>query len=194
MRILFLGYENSPLVEYIRTLGDEVVVTNDRIDADYVKNGGIEFIVSYGYRHMIKPDVLAVLPDKVINLHIALLPWNRGADPNFWSFAENTPKGVTIHHVDAGLDTGDIIIQKEIVFPKKETLGSSYQKLQGEIQNLFQESWPDIRLGNCHRKPQPRGGTYHKVIDKESLFKLLPHGWDTSVSNVQNIFLKNKPD
>lgn len=46
-----------------------------------------------------------------MNLHISYLPWNKGADPNFWSCIDGTPAGVTLHHIDAGVDTGDIIAQ-----------------------------------------------------------------------------------
>ena len=53
-----------------------------------------------------------------------------GQDPNLWSFIEDTPKGVTIHEIDEGIDTGDIIFQKEIVLNSNETLASSYEKLQ----------------------------------------------------------------
>ncbi len=56
----------------------------------------------------------------IINLHISFLPWNRGAHPNFWSFYDDTPKGVTIHLIDEGIDTGAIIYQKEITFDRNE--------------------------------------------------------------------------
>ena len=63
-------------------------------------------------------------------MHISLLPWNRGYHPNIWSFLEDTPKGVTIHYINEGIDTGDIIVQKEIVIDEdKETLKSSYEIL-----------------------------------------------------------------
>ena len=54
--------------------------------------------------------------NNIINLHISYLPYNRGAHPNFWSFVENTPSGVSIHQVDSGIDTGKIVIQKQINF------------------------------------------------------------------------------
>lgn len=52
----------------------------------------------------------------VLNLHISYLPWNRGANPNFWSFVENTKKGVTIHEIDEKLDKGKILLRKELEF------------------------------------------------------------------------------
>ena len=53
---------------------------------------------------------------KIINLHIGYLPYNRGAHPNFWSFMDNTPTGVTIHEIDKNIDTGKIIYQKIVDF------------------------------------------------------------------------------
>ena len=48
----------------------------------------------------------------LINLHISYLPYNRGSYPNYWSFKENTPNGVSIHHIDDGIDTGPVLVQK----------------------------------------------------------------------------------
>ncbi len=41
------------------------------------------------------------------------LPFNRGAHPNFWSFMEKTPSGVTMHEINSGIDKGKIIVQKK---------------------------------------------------------------------------------
>jgi methionyl-tRNA formyltransferase len=106
-----------------------------------------------------------------INLHISYLPWNRGADPNFWSFINDTPKGITIHYVDKNYDTGDIIAQKEIGFNDNETLRTSYNKLQIEIQILFKENWDSIKNGTCKRIKQNGKGSLQRVNDKESYIK-----------------------
>jgi methionyl-tRNA formyltransferase len=49
-----------------------------------------------------------------LNLHISLLPLNRGAHPAAWAIREGTKHGVTIHKIDSGLDTGEIVYQEEI--------------------------------------------------------------------------------
>jgi len=189
MKILFLGYADSPLINYLRSLGDEVLVTSDKINPAFIKENDIEFIVSYGYRHIIKSDVIKALPDKIINLHIALLPWNRGADPNFWSFAENTPKGVTIHYIDTGIDTGDIITQKEVNFTNNdETLKSVYEHLQKEIQELFISYWPQIRIQKCSRHKQIGLGSVHFLKDREKFLHLLTAGWDTPIADIKGVF------
>ena len=74
----------------------------------------IDLVVIFNYRHVLKKEILRNLKRPAINLHISYLPYNRGCHPNFWSFIENSPKGVTIHEVDKGLDTGPILEQEVI--------------------------------------------------------------------------------
>jgi len=68
-----------------------------------------DFIVSFGYRHILKEPILRSVARPIINIHISYLPWNRGADANFWSWFKHTPKGVSIHEIDAGIDTGPVL-------------------------------------------------------------------------------------
>jgi len=141
-----------------------------------------DFIVSYGYRHIIKTDVLLKFYRKAINLHISLLPWNRGADPNFWGIFEDTPKGVTIHYIDEGLDTGDIIVQKEVELEINDTFRSSYERLSEEIEKLFLLNWENIKYQKIKVKPQIKeSGSFHYGKDKKPFEYLLHKGWDTPV-------------
>lgn len=182
-KLLFLGPGDSPLIPWLREQGEDVVQTADRLLAETVARQGPGFLVSYGYRHILRKDILDMFPGKAINLHVSFLPWNRGADPNFWSFVEDTPKGVTIHYLDEGVDTGDIIVQAKMVFDSdRETLATSYAKLQAEIQELFKRNWLDIKSGNCRRQRQAGKGSTHRAREKEGLSHLLAEGWNTPVS------------
>ena len=123
------------------------------------------------------------MKNKIINLHISYLPYNRGAYPNFWSFYDGTPKGVTIHHLDEGVDTGDILFQKEITFSKDEDdLAKTYNRLLKEVQELFIEKWEDILEGNFISQPQSKEtGSSHTLDD----FTFdLPNGWKTKTDNI----------
>ena len=183
MKILFLGDRDNPILEWLIKIGENVIQTSEKITPEYVNFNEIDFIVSYGYRHILRKDILDLLPNKIINLHISYLPYNRGADPNFWSFIENTPKGVTIHYLDEGIDTGDIITQEKVKFnTKKETLATSYEKLQLTIQKLFKQSWQDIINKKFKPKKQVGVGSLHKVKDKIDFDYLLKDGWNTPVS------------
>ena len=179
-KILFLGDDVSPLLKWLISVEGFVMQTSEKITTELIHSNNINFIVSYGYRHILGKDILDLLPDRAINLHISYLPFNRGTDPNFWSFVENTPKGVTIHYLDEGIDTGDVIVQERVEFDtKQETLATSYEKLQLTMQDLFKQNWQDIKTIKCKRQKQVGKGTSHKVKDKRRLNHLLEDGWDT---------------
>mgnify|MGYP003964857883 CR=1 FL=1 len=179
-KILFLGDKESPLLEWLLSIGEFVIQTSEKITPKFVHSNSVNFIVSYGYRHIIKKDVLEIFPNRAINLHISYLPFNRGGDPNFWSFIENSPKGVTIHYLDEGIDTGNIIVQEQVNFDTKhETLASSYEILQLTIQNLFKKNWQTIKTATCFNQKQVGIGSSHKVKEKNDLNYLLTNGWET---------------
>ncbi len=177
MKVLFLGYTSSPLINFIKNNGDDVIVSEEKINATFIKDNKIDFVVSYGYRHIIKKDVLEILPKRVINLHISYLPYNKGADPNFWSFIEDTPKGVTIHLVDEGLDTGDIILQQIVEVFDNDTLKTTYGVLQNAINELFINNWNNIKTQIIEPKKQIEKGTFHKSIEKEQYISEIKDKW-----------------
>ena len=121
---------------------------------------------------------------KVINLHISYLPYNRGSSPNFFSFLDDTPKGVTIHLMDEGLDTGDILCQKELFFDEnKESFASTYDKLMQEIKQLFREKWAEIKEGRISPQKQVGEGTYHQMKELEEIRKNTPFSWEDMIAD-----------
>ena len=145
MVVLFLGNASSPLIPLIHSHGDEVMACNTQLDISFIEQLQPDFLVSSGYPYILKEEILRLFPSKAINLHISYLPWNRGADPDLWSLVDDTPKGVTIHYLDKGVDTGDIIVQREVNFFSRDTLGDYYGRLHRRIQELFNEYWPAIK-------------------------------------------------
>ena len=183
MRVLLLGPERPRLAEFFESQGDIVQFYDGRINVDMAIVNEADWLISYGYRFLICREVLNRFGLQAINLHISHLPWNRGADPNLWSFLEDTPKGVTIHRLERSLDTGEIIAQKEVAFgDEKETLRSSYEKLTKEIETLFFISWDALKKGLISSWPQQSGGSFHKSSDREKYLPLLIQGWDTPVN------------
>ena len=105
MKILFLGGNNSRVIaNWLTAQGEEVTYTEKRISLNDARELNNQMIVSYNYKYILSRDILDLVEGNAINLHISYLPYNRGADPNIWSFIENTPKGVTIHYIDSGID------------------------------------------------------------------------------------------
>jgi Formyl transferase len=140
-----------------------------------------DFIVSYGYRHIIREPQLSLYAGRLVNVHISLLPWNRGSDPNLWSWFDDTPKGVTIHVIDAEIDTGAIIAQRRLDLGNDETLSSSYFKLRSAAERLFCTIWP-IHVVRSNERID--GGSLHSSRDKSGWFSLLSRGYDTPVAEV----------
>ena len=190
MKILLLGpnepYQNE-LCDFLISDGNEVTFKSSKLMKDTQHLDNYDFLVSYGYRYIISKKVINQFKFMAINLHISYLPWNRGADPNLWSFIDDTPKGVTIHKIDEGIDTGDILVQKKVLFNENDTLETSYKKLQIEIIDLFKNNWHQIKKNECESFKQVDGGTFHKSLESESIMKSLPYGWKTSVKEIKGL-------
>jgi hypothetical protein len=186
MRVLILSPYPNEISSVIVTAGDSYTSSElpltDQQDAD--------FVVSYGYRHIVREPHLSKFAGRIINLHISFLPWNRGSDPNFWSWFDGTPKGVSIHAIDEKLDTGPLLVSNIVAFNANETLATSYAKLRTGMANLFAQAWPEIRKGTIEGEPASGRGSYHRVKDKVPYWQQLPQGHETPVQDVEKLGAK----
>lgn len=183
MDVIYLG-KASEIASFLHAREQVVCAATNPITPAEARG---RFLVSYGYRHILRRDVLAACAGAV-NVHISYLPWNRGADPVLWSVAEDRPAGVTVHHIDARLDTGDIIAQERVEFDlERDTLRTAYVKASAAAECLFMRTWPAIRAGTAPRTPQQGEGSYHRAADRERLSVVLcPLGWDTPLSALES--------
>lgn len=180
MKVLLLSPYPERLAPIFHAAGDKILPTADDCGPHFCYTG-LDFVVSYGYRHIFRP----LPPIPAINLHISLLPWNRGADPNLWSWLEDTPKGVTIHWIDEGIDTGAIITQENVFLGTSLTLASTYALLQDHIVELFRLWWRYIKNQQPEgTKQHPYDGSFHTRADRERVAHLLHSGWDTPVRDL----------
>ncbi|MFN3699530.1 MAG: UDP-4-amino-4,6-dideoxy-N-acetyl-beta-L-altrosamine N-acetyltransferase, partial [Dictyoglomus sp.] len=185
MKVLYLTSSDpcKELAYWLETQGENVSVFEKAVSLSVVKEFNPDFIVSYHYQYIIPKDIISFYYPRIINLHLSFLPYNRGRQPNPWSFIENTPKGVTIHLVDEKVDTGDILLQKEVFIDEEtETLKSSYLKLHREIQELFKSNWEILKLGKIQPVKQKGKGTRKYKRDFVHLEPFIQEkGWDTSI-------------
>jgi methionyl-tRNA formyltransferase len=129
-----------------------------------------DMAVSVLFRNMLRKPFLDLFPKGCINLHPAFLPYNRGNYPNVWSIVEKTPGGVTLHYINEGLDTGDIIAQEKVAVEITDTGGTLYRKLELRALELFQRTWPSIETGQAPRRPQDaETGTCHRRSDVRAI-------------------------
>lgn len=80
-----------------------------------------------------------------INLHPSYLPFGRGKDPNFWTFLDDVPYGVSIHIVDDKVDHGPVIARQEIIKSWEDTGESLYLIARQACVELFRSKWSEIR-------------------------------------------------
>ncbi|MDL0119329.1 formyltransferase family protein [Halobacterium salinarum] len=134
-----------------------------------------DFVISCGYPHIVPKKILDIPDEGCLNLHPAYLPYNRGANPNVWSIVEGTPAGVTLHWMDSGIDTGDIIARRTVETGFTDTGRDLHERLEEAQVKLFQEIWPDVVSGNVPEiKQSEEKGTYHRTEEFEEICQLDP--------------------
>jgi folate-dependent phosphoribosylglycinamide formyltransferase PurN len=152
----------------------------------------MDYAVSFGYRHLLPEEITRNFKGKIINVHISYLPWNRGADPNLWSFLGNTPKGVSVHLIDEGMDTGPILAQQPVAMLPDDTLATSFQRLERAGEALLISLWNDYVDGRIEPRAQTGEGTTHRSRDKEPWLPRLTHGWETPVRSLEGAALSGQ--
>jgi len=94
----------------------------DTAMADWLEGHGVRLVVLAGFMELVAPEFLARFPNRVINVHPALLPAFPGAHPVRDQIAYGVKVGgVTVHFVDDGVDSGPIILQEAVRLPQGAT-------------------------------------------------------------------------
>jgi methionyl-tRNA formyltransferase len=128
-----------------------------------------DVIVVVGYGRII-PQWMIDLPRLGnINLHASLLPKYRGAAPIQWAIARGeTVTGVTTMRIDAGLDTGDILLQKEISINPMDSAETVTPRLASIGADLVVETLQGLRAGTIKARPQDQTrATLAPILKKE---------------------------
>ena len=188
MNVLLLSPINSEINSFFEKNDVTYTQTHEKILIESVEKLNPDFILSYRYRHIIDEKFLQMVKVPIVNLHHSFLPFNRGAHPNFWSFYEDTPKGISIHLIDKGIDTGDIIYQEEIQLNLNSTFRETYKKLDDEIVDRFIKIFPNIVANNYDLTKQKSKGTFHNASELDKYLKKYPNLWDMKI----NSFLKKE--
>lgn len=101
-------------------------------------DAGVELVVLAGFMRVLKEPMLTAFPLRIINLHPSLLPKFPGL--NSWEqalIAGETVAGCTVHYVDAGIDSGAVIAQREVPIKLTDTPESLHARIQVAERELF---------------------------------------------------------
>lgn len=129
-------------------------------------NADVMVVIAFG--QILPKEILEMTPYGCINIHASLLPKYRGAAPIQWAVINGEKvSGVTTMQMDEGLDTGDMLLKKEIVLDKKETGGSLHDKIAVCGATLCLETLKLLEEGKITPEKQGESPTeYARMLDK----------------------------
>lgn len=144
-------------------------------------NANLQIVVAF---RMLPKTVWKMPEFGTFNLHASLLPQYRGAAPIHWAIINGETKtGVTTFFIDDKIDTGEIILQKEIAITSSETVGSLHDKLMLLGADLVLETVTLIKIGHVKTTKQP-------ALEDKAAPKLNPENckidWTDSLENIYN--------
>lgn len=127
-----------------------------------------QVIVVVAYGRILPQTVLKLPPYGCINVHGSLLPRYRGAAPIQWAVLNGEPEaGVTIMQMDAGMDTGDMLLKGALPVQEDDTTGSLFEKLAQLGGALLVEALTGLEAGILQPEPQDEAmATYAPMLTK----------------------------
>ncbi|MFC6163725.1 phosphoribosylglycinamide formyltransferase [Lactiplantibacillus dongliensis] len=149
--LLVCDHEDAPVLKRAQAVNVPVLVVNfkhyankaaaEAIMLTALQAHQVEAVLLAGYMRIIGPTLLAAYPHRIINLHPALLPKFPGRHGIEDAFAAGvTETGVTIHYIDAGIDTGQIIAQRTVPVKATDTVDT----LATRIHQVEHQFYPDV--------------------------------------------------
>ena len=113
-----------------------------------LREAGVDTVVLAGFMRIVKPALLAAFPNRVVNIHPALLPAFPGV--HGWTQALDygcKVAGVTVHFVDAGTDTGPILVQRAVPVLEDDTPETLHARIQVEEHKAYPEALRIVASG-----------------------------------------------
>lgn len=145
-----------------------------------------EILLSCQYAQILGADIRRVASVATLNLHFGLLPRYRGVAPIYWAIHNGESEaGVTLHHVDAGIDSGDLIASERVPILPTDTARDLYERSTVAGIELLRTTWPQIRAGDLPRMPQdPDASLYYNRYSVDYEKRRL--AWDADCLMIAN--------
>jgi UDP-4-amino-4-deoxy-L-arabinose formyltransferase/UDP-glucuronic acid dehydrogenase (UDP-4-keto-hexauronic acid decarboxylating) len=133
---------------------------------DQIKALQPDLFLSVGYPKILRSLLLNVPSRLAVNFHASLLPAYRGKHPVFWCLRNGERwSGLTVHVMDPGIDTGDLLYQVRIRTRRDDTVSSLYQRIMERSMSLVSRLLADIENNTLTRTPQPNSSaSYYSSI------------------------------
>lgn len=162
----------SPVKEYAIEKNLQVYqpikVRNNPEFLEEVKKLNPDLICVVAYGKILPQELLDIPKYGCVNVHGSLLPEYRGAAPIQWAVLNGDKKtGVTTMFMNAGMDTGDMILKEKVEIGEDETTGELWDRLKTIGANLLIKTVKEIENGTATRTKQPEEGTMAPMLSKE---------------------------
>ena len=162
----------SPVKEYAISqnipIYQPIQVKNNLEFIEKIKKLNPDVICVVAYGKILPKEILDIPKYGCINVHASLLPKYRGAAPIQWAVLNgDKTTGITTMYMDIGMDTGDIILKKEVQIGEDETTGELWDRLSKIGGTLLVETLSQIEAGNATKIPQGEDFTIAPMLSKE---------------------------
>ncbi|OBF19857.1 methionyl-tRNA formyltransferase [Mycobacterium kubicae] len=160
--------------ELARSQGIPLHIT-ERVDAetiDVVKRAEPDVIVVNSWYSWMPPELYSLPPHGTLNLHDSLLPKFTGFSPVLWALISGESEfGLTVHRMDDGLDTGDILIQRSLPIGPTDTGTELVLRGMDLIPGAVRDALSALESGTAVWRPQDKSERtyFHKRSERDSL-------------------------
>jgi methionyl-tRNA formyltransferase len=143
---------------------------NSKAFMDMIGQYNPDLFVSVACPNIFKEDLIKIPRLGSINVHHAPLPRYRGMLPSFWQLYHGEKEaGITIHRIDEGIDTGDIIVQHSLPIYPKESLDELILRTKRESARLMVKVIDSFRKGEVQYRKMEGGGSYFTFPGREDV-------------------------
>jgi len=152
---------------------------NEEQTVEQIRAANPDLIVSVSMNQIVKKEILDLPPKRCINVHCAPLPHYGGMSPYVWALANNEDhSAATIHYMDEGLDTGDIIVQEKVDVVKNDSAFALFYRCCRRAGQLLLKVVDDIESGTVASYKQDLSQkTYFSWPTKECVKNLRKNGY-----------------
>ena len=128
---------------------------NDAAFITKIKEFGCDLLVSMSFNQILKSEIIGAAPQGFINCHAGALPFYRGRNPLNWALINGEEEfGVTVHYIDEGIDTGDIIVRNMVPVADNDDYACLLEKAHGACADSLLEALSAIEAGTVKSAKQ----------------------------------------
>ena len=147
-----LNYSKQYKIEYL--ILDSV---NSKASLNKIKSFNCDLLVSMSFNQIFREDLINLTPIGIINCHAGKLPFYRGRNILNWALINDEKEfGITVHFVDTGIDTGDIILQKTFPISDKDSYKTLLNTSYSACGDILFEALVQIAESNYKRTKQKK--------------------------------------